>query len=57
MNEVGRYGTIYGLPRNGGNNGGNHQNRNGCNGIGALEEREYGVLLLHLLLRSNQFKA
>jgi len=33
MNGLGRYGNIYGLPRNGCNNGGDHQNRNGCNGI------------------------
>ncbi len=56
MNGVGRYGNIYGLPRNNCGNGGNHQNRNGCNGIAGVKEGEYGVLLLHLSARSNQFK-
>jgi hypothetical protein len=47
MNEMGRYGAIYGLPRNGGNCGSDYRNGNNCNGIAGKDRREYGVPLLH----------
>jgi len=44
MNGLGRYGSIYGLPRN----GGNHQNWNECSGLAWCNEGKYGLLLFHL---------